>query len=176
MQKYAVDFEYDLRDVSERGGVELKGQPKLLAGLKMMRYIFSDDLERRLSEIFQPLRAMTWTDALEYARSLLVYLSSARKKIPKQKVREVMENIFPQPEFDKSALFIQEWMEEGAQIGLSSLTLSQLEHRLGVLDEMTRAQIQGLSNQQLKELGLALLHFTAQAELQQWLDDNTVVV
>ena len=193
LQKYAVDFEYDLRDVSERGGAELKGQPKLRAGLQLLRYIFSDDLERRLSEIFSNLRAMKRADALEYARSLLAYLSSARgKKINKQKVREVMENVFPQPEFDKSALFIQEWMEEGREegrekgreegreeglhIGLFSLTLRLLERRVGALDEMTQEQIRALPNRKLEDLGVALLDFTAQADLQQWLNDNTVVV
>ena len=118
LQKYAVDFEYDLRDVSERGGAELKGQPKLRAGLQLLRYIFSDDLERRLSEIFSNLRAMKRADALEYARSLLAYLSSARgKKINKQKVREVMENVFPNPNsISRRSSFKNGW-KKGAKKG-----------------------------------------------------------
>lgn len=119
---------------------------------------------------------MNWTDALEYARSLLVYLSSARKKVPKQKVKEVMENIFPQPEFDKSALFIQEWMEEGAHNWAFSATRLQLEHRVGALDEMTQEQIRALPNEKLMDLSVALLDFKALPDLQRWLNDNVVVV
>ena len=180
LQKYAVDFEYDLRDVSLSGGADIKGQPKLLAGLQLLRYIFSDELEKRLLEIFQNLRAMKRVDALEYARSLSAYLSSARVKVHKQKVREVMENIFPQPEFNKEALFVQEFMEEGREEGLHLgfylLTLRQLEHRAGVLDEMTREEIRALPNQKLEELGVALLDFKEPADLQRWLNDNATVV
>ncbi len=91
-----------------------------------------------------------------------------------------MENIFPQPEFDKSALFIQEWMqegrEEGVRIGLLSQTLRQLEHRVGALNEMTQEQIRALPNQKFEDLGVALFGFTTQADLQRWLNDSAVVV
>lgn len=184
LSKYAVDYEYDLRDVSVKGGAELKGQPKLRAGLELMRYIFSDDLERRLTEIFGYLRAMQWTDALEYLRSLFAYLSKAREKLDKQKVRQSMENVFPDLEFNKNAIFIQEWMEEGREegreegvhIGVYSVTLRQLEHRVGALDEMTQEQIRALPNDKLLNLSVALLDFSHEADLQRWLNDNAVVV
>jgi hypothetical protein len=175
-QKYAVDFEYDLRDVSLRGGGEIKGQPKLRAGLQLLRYIYSDELEQRLSEIFQNLRAMSLPEALEYARSLLAYLSSARHKVKKQKVREVMENVFPQPEFNREALFIQEFIEEGKHLGLYSMTVLLLENNVGALDEMTREEIRALPNERLQNLGLASPKLTTLAELQQWLRDNAVIV
>ena len=188
LKKYAVDFEYDLRDLSERGGVEIKGQPKLRAGLALMRYIFSDELEQRLLEIFQHLLAMTRTEALEYARSLLAYLSRARKKVNPQKLRETMQNIFPQIEFDKSALFIQEWMQEGHEKGHEEglvegihkgfhlILVRQLETRLDALDEITKEEIRALPSEKLESLGVALLDFTTAADLQKWLHDNSVIV
>jgi hypothetical protein len=79
-------------------------------------------------------------------------------------------------EFDKSALFIQEWMEEGEHKGFYSLTLDLLQHRAGPLDEMTQEQIRALSNQQLRALGVALLDFTGPADLQKWLSENVAEI
>jgi hypothetical protein len=73
--KYAPDYEYDLRDISVHGGAEIKGQPKLRAGLSLLRYIFSNELAQRLPEAFRNLRAMQRADALEFARSIWAYLS-----------------------------------------------------------------------------------------------------
>ncbi len=176
--KFAPDFEYDLRDMSVRGGAEIKGQPKLRAGLSLLRYIFSDELAQRLPEAFRNLRAMRRPDALEFARSILAYLSRAGKKVKKEVVRKTMEQVFAEEEFDKSALFIQEWMEEGREEGreegahtsLVSIALLQLRYKLGELDEASAGQINALSNRLLEDLCIALIEFQSLADLQQWLD------
>lgn len=148
LQKYALDFEYDLRDISTSAGAEIKGQPVLRAGLQLLRYIFSEDLRQKLPEIFRNLREMKRDDAIEYAGTLLAYLSSAGRKIKKEEVKKAMQEAFTQTEleFDKSALFIQEWIEEGREEGieigehkaLCSVTLRQLSRALGEVDEATQ--------------------------------------
>jgi hypothetical protein len=102
------DFEYDLRDVSLGSGEEVKGGPKLRAGLQLLREIFSEDLGRKLPGIFRQLRALNRADALECARSLAAYVSSANKKVRKEEVTTAMQEVFPPLEFDRSALFVQE--------------------------------------------------------------------
>lgn len=142
----------------------------------------AQELSRRLPEVFRHLRELPRRDALEYARSLLAYLSSAGRKVKKEVVKTAMQETFGtnQIEFDKSALFIQEWMaegrEEGLQLGehrgLCSLTLRQLQRVVGPLDEITQTQIRALPNDKLEALGEALREFTTPAELQTWLTQN----
>ena len=175
LAKYAVDFEYDLRDISLRTGEEIKGKTKLRVGLELLRFIFSDVLEQRLPEIFRPLRELSRADAIEFMRPVLAYLSAARKKLNREKVREAMENVFPPMEFNKEAVFIQEWMEEGKHDGVSALTLRLLQRRFGALDEATELQIRALPNQKLEDLGVEQADFAAPADLQKWLADNTAV-
>jgi hypothetical protein len=88
LYKYAPELEYDLQDVSVSGGREITGSPVLRAGLQMLRYIFSEDLEQRLKDIFRNLRGLSRADALQSMQTLLAYLSRARKQLNKQKVRE----------------------------------------------------------------------------------------
>ncbi len=119
LQKYALDFEYLLRDLSPGGGEEIKGQPKLRSGLQMLRYIFfSDELRRRLREIFRNLREMRLNDALEWARTLLAYLSGTRKKIPKEELQMAVQEAFdlPAPKMDRDALFVQQFLAEGIDL------------------------------------------------------------
>lgn len=181
LRKYTPDFEYDLRDVSPSGSEEIKGNPKLRAGLQLLREIFSDDLGRKLPEIFRQLRSMNRADALEYARTLAAYVSSANKKVRKEEVKKAMQEAFGRMEFDKSALFIQEWIqegrEEGIQIGshqgLYSLALRLIHHILGDIDEPTRLRIHALPNQRLEELGEAVVDFKSFDDLYNWLSANS---
>lgn len=173
---FAPDFEYCLRDVSLNGPEEIKGGPRLRSGLSLMRYFFSDDLRHRLPEIFRNIREMAKSDALEYSRSLIAYISSAGKRINKEDVKMAMQEVFTVDEFDKSALFIQEWVEEGReeglQEGLSSLALLQLRHQFGHVDDEAQTRICALSIPRLRELGEALLDFTSPDDLHRWLEAN----
>jgi predicted transposase YdaD len=91
-----------------------------------------------------------------------------------------IQEVFTIDEFDKSALFIQEWMEEGReegreeglQEGLSSLALLQLRHQFGWVDNEAQTRICALSIPRLRELGEALLDFTSPNDLHRWLEAN----
>ena len=134
--------------------------------------------------MFRYLHGMNRTDALEYARMLAAYVSGANKKVTKEEVKVAMQEAFGREEFDKSALFIQEWIEEGREegreegiqigehSGFCSLRLLQIGHRVGEIDEASRERVQGLSNHELVELGKALLNFSTLDDLHKWLNEN----
>jgi ABC-type uncharacterized transport system permease subunit len=87
-----------------------------------------------------------------------------------------------QAEIDKLGLTEQEqvmeivtsWMEEGIQQGIQqgevSIILRQLHRRLGPLDPQLEVQIRNLSIQQVGELGEALLDFSTETDLVNWLN------
>ncbi|MGH9935006.1 MAG: DUF4351 domain-containing protein [Blastocatellia bacterium] len=99
--------------------------------------------------------------------------------------KEATQEVFSYPdlEFDKSALFIQEWIEEGREEGreegiqigahkaLCSVTLRLLHRALGEIDEVTQERIRALPNHRLEELGGALLDFNSLDDLRKWLSD-----
>ena len=64
---------------------------------------------------------------------------------------------------------IEQGIEQGRQAALSSLTVRQLQHRLGILDAETRAQISALPIERLEQLGEALLDFNTGTDLAVWL-------
>jgi predicted transposase YdaD len=61
---------------------------------------------------------------------------------------------------------------EGRRVEAASMTLRQLNHRCGPLTGAITARIQALPLEQLEALGLALLDFSAAADLAAWLDAN----
>jgi predicted transposase YdaD len=61
---------------------------------------------------------------------------------------------------------------EGRRVEAASMTLRQLNHRCGPLTSAITARIQALPLEQLEALGLALLDFSAAADLAAWLDAN----
>jgi predicted transposase YdaD len=61
---------------------------------------------------------------------------------------------------------------EGRRVEAAAMTLRQLNHRCGPLTAATTTRIQALPLEQLEALGLALLDFSAAADLAAWLDAN----
>jgi predicted transposase YdaD len=66
----------------------------------------------------------------------------------------------------------QEGEAEGRRVEAAAMTLRQLNHRCGPLTAATTTRIQALPLEQLEALGLALLDFSAAADLAAWLDAN----
>ncbi len=63
---------------------------------------------------------------------------------------------------------LQEGRQEGRQEGKQNLILRQLNRRIGEIDASLIDRIQGLSIEQLENLGEALLDFTTPADLETW--------
>ncbi len=64
--------------------------------------------------------------------------------------------------------------QEGRQKEGVSLILRQLNRRVGQLSPNFISQVRGLSVIQLEDLGEALLDFTTEEDLQQWLNDLSI--
>ena len=99
---------------------------------------------------------------IDLIESILVY------KFP-QKSREEIEAMFELADLKKTKVY-QEALGEGEQKGEAKLVLRLLNRRLGGLAPSLSEQIQGLSVEQLENLGEALLDFTSEADLRQWLE------
>ncbi|NJO74484.1 MAG: DUF4351 domain-containing protein [Leptolyngbyaceae cyanobacterium RM1_406_9] len=69
---------------------------------------------------------------------------------------------------------VTSWMGEGIQQGIQqgeiSIILRQLHRRLGQLDPQLEVQVRNLSIQQVEELGEALLDFSTETDLVNWLN------
>ncbi|MDZ7963538.1 MAG: DUF4351 domain-containing protein [Nostoc sp. DedSLP03] len=64
--------------------------------------------------------------------------------------------------------------EEGRQEGRQDLILRLLNRRIGEIDASLIGQIKGLSIEQLKNLGEALLDFSSVADLETWLNQQSI--
>ena len=64
--------------------------------------------------------------------------------------------------------------EEGKQEGKQDLILRQLNRRVGEIDTSLIERIQGLSLEQLENLGEALLDFSSVADLETWLNQQSI--
>ncbi len=95
---------------------------------------------------------------IDLIESIIVY------KFP-QKSREEIEAMFELADLKQTKVYQEALAEEAVK-----LVLRQLNRRLGGLSSSLSEQIQGLSVEQLENLGEALLDFTSEADLRQWLE------
>jgi hypothetical protein len=100
-------------------------------------------------------------------------LEAAEQKIFAQAVAEFMP-----AEKEQTLKIVTSWMEEGIEKGLQQgeekIVLKLLRRRCGLLPETTEARIHGLDVLQLEELAEALLDFESIADVETWLDQNTI--
>jgi hypothetical protein len=181
LQKFQPNFEYELRDISLRAGEEIKGSPRLRTGLALLRYIFSDDLGKRLPDIFRNLRELAATNLLDFLESVLTYLSSAKNPVKEKELETAMQEVVrPYEELGDAAPWARAWkkrwkkegLEEGRQETLTKIALRLSQHRFPSIDEATQTLIRALSVEALEEFSEALLDFASLAELQNWLKEK----
>ena len=65
---------------------------------------------------------------------------------------------------------LQEGLQQGRQQEAAALSLRLLQRRFGPLDAASIARIEALELNQLEDLSLNLLDFSATADLQHWLE------
>lgn len=68
---------------------------------------------------------------------------------------------------------LQEGLQQGEQQGEANLIIRQLSKRFGNLDIAIASQIRQLSISQLETLGESIFDFSAMADLENWLQQNT---
>jgi predicted transposase/invertase (TIGR01784 family) len=84
--------------------------------------------------------------------------------LDKQTIRRVLRR-----EIMKESVIYQEWREEAQHDATRSLVLRQLKRQIGVLPDEVESRINALALNQLKDLGEALLDFSALTDLEEWL-------
>ena len=67
---------------------------------------------------------------------------------------------------------VTSWMEEGIQQGELKIIQRQLTRRIGVINPELQDQVRGLSLAQLENLAEALLDFSTEADLVNWLQQS----
>lgn len=67
---------------------------------------------------------------------------------------------------------LQEGVRQGQQQGEATLIVRQLERRFGSVDATTLEQIRNLPSDRLEELAVALLDFSAIADVNTWLQNE----
>jgi hypothetical protein len=86
--------------------------------------------------------------------------------------QELIMRLAPLYEQDR-ARAVQEGRQEGRQEGEQTLIIRQLNRRFGAINSALIESVQGLSVEQLEELGEALLDFRAIADLETWLQSQS---
>ncbi len=97
---------------------------------------------------------------IELIESIIVY------KFP-QKTREEIESMFELADLKKTKVYQEALTEEAVK-----LVLRLLNRRLGEVPQSLTEQISGLSVELLEDLGEALLDFTSETDLRQWLEQH----
>lgn len=119
LRLYLPEFQYQLCDVTAYSEAELKGAVLLRVTLLVLKYVFSEEMADRLSDIMTLLSALTDREtALEYLETLLRYLSAAAGTITEQDVREAVTTAFSETGGATMTTIAEKWVEQGRQEGL----------------------------------------------------------
>lgn len=183
LRRYVPDYEYLLCDLSVYPADELKGQAILRVGLEILKSIFTPQSPARLAELFGLLLQAQEQSAIEFLRTVLLYLSHAGARTSvgelKTALNRALEQKPDQGEHVMQTIFdeyvdlgLQKGLQQGLQQGLLSLTLRQIQHQVGPLAEDIRAQISAFPAERLEMLGEALLDFRTPNDLTEWLHQH----
>lgn len=117
LKPHVPDFKYWLCDISHYSDRELRGNVLLQVGLRILKYIFRDELAEKLPEILRLLRDLTeQRTGLEYLEILLRYISSTRAKITDNELHTAVKTAIAEGENIMSTL-AEKWIEEGREEG-----------------------------------------------------------
>lgn len=177
LREYAPALKYYLCDLAK---IEITaGEPRLRAGMTALKYSASDELPRRLREIFTTVRQLPQERALGYIRTVVKYVASIKHKLlTKDIIRLEIRTTFPDEEEEIMRSIAEQWILEGEQKGeqrgkqqeAAKLTLRLLHRRFGILEAELAERIRALATEQLEDLSEALLDFKAKSELLAWLE------
>src|SRR5258708_33588164 len=146
LRPYAPEFEYHLCDLTAYTASEIRGAAGLQVALLALKYILQPDLRAHLGEILRMFTRLppAQGSALEYLRTVLIYLSAAAEHLSKEDLAAAVQEALPGREGIMATLaetWRQGGREEGRQEGTAAPTLRQLRLRLGVVGARTEARI-----------------------------------
>lgn len=177
LEKYVPRFEYHLCDLSSFDENQIKGAAMLRVALSTLKYVFSEDLGSRLTEIFSILRQMPEQSALEFLYTVLKYLSVAAPRVTSNDLTESLATAFPEEEGGLMQTLAEQWIQQGVQQGvqqglqqgLAGAALRRLRRQFGALDEQKQNRISTLPTEKLEQLDDDLFDFKTIEDLDAWL-------
>ena len=179
-QQYSLNFSYYLCDLSALEDSEIRGEAMIRATLLMMKNIHRLHEAPHLLNIWSAFSKVTNQSAIQYIRVMLKYASSANNTLTKGEVLHSIKQVFTKRGEKIMAPFVQEWRQEGIEIGLlqgeqrgvQNLTLRLLEKRVGRVTMAQKKSITALPIPKLTKLGEDLLDFQTTNDLKLWLSQN----
>ena len=179
-QQYSLNFSYYLCDLSALEDSEIRGEAMIRATLLMMKNIHRLHEAPHLLNIWSAFSKVTNQSAIQYIRVMLKYASSANNTLTKGEVLHSIKQVFTKRGEKIMAPFVQEWRQEGIEIGLlqgeqrgvQKLTLRLLEKRVGRVTMAQKKSITALPIPKLTKLGEDLLDFQTTNDLKLWLSQN----
>jgi len=117
LDRYIPNFEYILNDLSGLRDEEIKGEVILRISLLAMKYIYREEMRKKLPKIFGLLKELSnKRSGLEYLETLLRYIVSGTDKVSINDLEETLKDI---PEGGKAMPTIAEqWLQQGIEKGL----------------------------------------------------------
>ncbi|MFH0823794.1 MAG: DUF4351 domain-containing protein [Pseudomonadota bacterium] len=151
-----------------------------------MKNVFNKRLPEMLPDIFSLFRSMAEQTALDFLRTVLVYLSATTKNLTMDDFRKAVGAAFPEKGDAVMGGFVEQLREEGKLEGLqqgmiegietgrrqatAALTVRQLQRKFRGLDKRTEDRIRQLPLEKLEMLSEDLIDFTERSQLLEWLD------
>lgn len=163
-----------LCDLSQYRDEELVGGDALPADLRLMKYVFRDELNTQLPGIFREvIEQANKAEAPERLETMVRYLTEA-ERVSQPEVGAALERA--QKGDEPMETIIDKWRKEGRQKGkqegTAELTLFLLRQQVGGLDRATQARVRALPVAQLQRLSVALSDFSALEDLTAWLQQH----
>lgn len=157
---------YRVIRIWEEDPAPLLAMPSLLPLAVLARTDAPDALLQQVVAQVDMIESINLRQSISACAQLLAGLVFDKEQIHQFFRRDMMEESVIYQEI------LQEGLQEGLQQGLEAeinLLVRQLTHRLGTVSQELRNRIQDLSIAQLEDLGEALLDFSSQTELENWL-------
>jgi len=189
-RKYLPDFEYHLCDLTRYKDEEIRGALVLRVALLAMKSVFSGEPKARVRHILALLADLVLSEknAVEYLKTVLVYLSAATGALNIDEVTEAVREAFPARGESIMATIAETWVKEGIQKGIeqgiqqgiqqgkqtgaAEVTLRVLRRRFGAVGPRIEQRVTSRPVEQLEELGEALLDFTSLEDVERWLSEK----
>ena len=146
LEPHVPAFDYLLTDLGRIDDASLSADARLQAGLRALKYIFSDDLPERLAGMLTGV-------PVDVVIEVLTYIAVARHFLNEDVLRAVVRRALPEQEERIMSTLAEQWEQRGEQRGLklgeqqglakgkAAALLRILAHRFGEPSEPVRAAV-----------------------------------
>ena len=118
LKPYIPHFTYHLVDLSEYSDEELKGNVILQVFMRLVKYIFREDLGEQLWELVALLEALSKQETgLRAIETYLTYLVRGTDKVEEEEVVAVFKKVLSEKGEALMASIAEQWLEQGIVIG-----------------------------------------------------------